>query len=93
MVLRRLLSRLGEGASLSEALTQAKTEAIAAGRPAAAWASLVLLGDGDVRPFPEGRHPTPRTVSLVGALSIGIVLAFAFAVYKAMRRGRATPAA
>jgi CHAT domain-containing protein len=53
--------RLGAGASLSEALRQAKTQAIAANRPAAAWASLVLLGDGDFRPFPGGRPAPPAT--------------------------------
>jgi CHAT domain-containing protein len=84
---------LGGGASLAEALTQSKIEAIEAGRPAAAWASLVVLGNGAVRPFPDGRQPMPRTVPLVGALSLGIVLVFAVAVYRAMRRGRATPAA
>ena len=51
--------RLGAGASLSEALKQAKAQAIAANRPAAAWASLVLLGDGDFRPFPGGRPDPP----------------------------------
>ena len=53
--------RLGAGASLSEALKQAKAQAIAANRPAAAWASLVLLGDGDFRPFPGGRPARQRS--------------------------------
>ena len=51
---------LGDGASLSEALKTAKAAAIAANRPAAAWASLVLLGNGDFRPFPGGRAPAPQ---------------------------------
>ncbi len=63
--------RLGEGASLSEALKQAKAQAIEAKQPVAAWASLVLLGDGDFRPFPGGRPrppakpgPSPSLVAL-----------------------------
>jgi CHAT domain-containing protein len=50
---------LGQGATLSDALKQAKAEAITAGRPAAAWASLILLGDGEFRPYPNGRPAAP----------------------------------
>ena len=57
--LTRSISASERGASLSEALKQAKAQAIAANRPAAAWASLVLLGDGDFRPFPGGRSAPP----------------------------------
>jgi len=42
---------LATGASLSEALKITKDEAYLAGRPAASWAGLVLLGNGDLRPF------------------------------------------
>ena len=65
--------RLGEGASLSEALMQAKAEAIAAGRPAAAWASVVLLGDGDFRPFPQGRPAVTPRLKPAAALVVAIV--------------------
>jgi hypothetical protein len=47
--------RLGSGAPLAGALKAAKVAALEAGRPASTWASLVLLGDGSARPFPEGR--------------------------------------
>ena len=50
---------LGQGATLSDALKRAKADAITARRPAAAWASLVLLGDGEFRPYPNGRPPAP----------------------------------
>ncbi len=50
---------LGQGATLADALKRAKAEAITARRPAAAWASLVLLGDGEFRPYPNGRPPAP----------------------------------
>jgi CHAT domain-containing protein len=57
--------RLGQGASLSEALKAAKTRAIETGRPTAAWASLVLLGDGEFRPFAgtDARRPSTRPTS------------------------------
>ena len=83
---------LGGGASLAEAATQAKIDAINAGRPASAWASLVVLGNGAIRPFPEGRHETSRTVSVVSALSLGTVLLLAVAIYMVTRR-RLFPAA
>jgi hypothetical protein len=65
---------LGEGASLSEALKAAGDEARAAGRPAAAWAGLVLLGNGDLRPFAGGQPPAYRWGRLALMLGIGGVL-------------------
>ena len=79
--------RLGAGASLSEALRQAKTQAVATNRPAAAWASLVLLGDGDFRPFPGGRPAPPAkpwpSVPVVVLLSL---LPLAALVWRFTRR-------
>jgi hypothetical protein len=49
--------RLGEGASLAEALKTTQDEARAAGRPPTAWAGLVLLGNGDLRPFLDAQPP------------------------------------
>jgi CHAT domain-containing protein len=72
--------RLGEGASLSEALKDVKIEAIEAGQPSARWASLVLLGDGDFRPFPGGRRPQPAPPTrspltfVLLALGAGVIL-------------------
>ncbi|HEX5757812.1 MAG TPA: CHAT domain-containing protein, partial [Thermoanaerobaculia bacterium] len=40
--------RLGGGASLAAALRAAQTERLRAGAPAAAWAGLVVLGDGEL---------------------------------------------
>jgi hypothetical protein len=46
---------LGQGASLAEALKATQDKARATGRPASVWAGLVLLGNGDLRPFAGGR--------------------------------------
>lgn len=84
--------RLGEGTSLSEALMQAKAEAIAAGRPAAAWASVVLLGDGDIRPFPQGRPlPTPRPWPKTAIVAV-IVALLLLGAFRAVRRPRTSNA-
>ena len=72
---------LATGASLSEALKITRDEARAAGRPAAAWAGMVLLGNGDLRPFPRTPLPNRQSgayllvvLTTVVALSLGVTL-------------------
>jgi len=84
---------LGGGASLSEALAQSRIEAIHARRPAAVWASLVVLGNGALRPFPEGRRETSRPLWLLAVVVPGIVLLLALAAFSATRGRPAPPAA
>lgn len=82
--------RLGEGASLSDALAHAKLQAIAGGRPAATWASLELLGDGSMRPF----SPVPRVHNQSWSPSAGLafvllsILAWTARAIAARRIGR-----
>jgi CHAT domain-containing protein len=81
---------LGAGASLAEALMQAKVESIAAGRPPDAWAGVTLLGDGSVRPFPRGRSNTSMApVWQPAAIVASMVLASALLLRA--RRSRGTP--
>ncbi|MGH9159659.1 MAG: CHAT domain-containing protein, partial [Vicinamibacteraceae bacterium] len=70
---------LGEGAPLATALRQAKVRAIDAGRPASAWASLVILGDGGFRPVRGRGHETSRPGPFVVALALAGLLLLAFA--------------
>jgi CHAT domain len=51
----RFYRHLGRGASVAAALQGAQVELIDKGAPAASWAGLVVLGDGDVVPLPGGR--------------------------------------
>jgi CHAT domain-containing protein/tetratricopeptide (TPR) repeat protein len=51
----RFYRHLGRGRSVAAALQAAQRELIAEGAPAAAWAGLVVLGDGDLVPLPGGR--------------------------------------
>jgi tetratricopeptide (TPR) repeat protein len=46
---------LGKGRSTASALALAQREAIKRGAPAAAWAGMVVLGDGDLLPMPPQR--------------------------------------
>jgi CHAT domain-containing protein len=51
----RFYRHLGRGVSVAAALQAAQGELIAEGAPAAAWAGLVVLGDGGMVPLPGGR--------------------------------------
>ena len=75
---------LATGASLSEALKITKDEAYLAGRPAASWAGLVLLGNGDLRPF-LGTQPPQRQFGRNLLLATLVVLV-SLAVIRARRR-------
>ena len=77
---------LGGGASLAEALAQAKVEVMNAGRPAAVWASLVLLGDGAFRPFPGGPRETAPTFSIAAPIGLAVVLLLSIAAFAPARR-------
>lgn len=80
-------SKLAGGASLSEALAHAKVEAMSNGRPAATWASLVLLGDGAYRPFPGGRRQPPRPIwPVAAAVALSLAALIAVAGYSRTRR-------
>ncbi len=73
---------LATGAAVGEALTLAQRERIRAGAPAAAWSSLVVLGDASQVPLPEGGAgrrtepaPTERLELSGGLVLAGLVLA------------------
>ncbi len=51
----RFYRHLGKGRSVAAALQAAQRDMIKNGAPAAAWAGLVVLGDGDLVPLPGGR--------------------------------------
>jgi hypothetical protein len=78
---------LGTGAGLSEALSRAKIQAIADGRPPGVWAGLVLLGDGASRPFPPRRRGAGATAAIAAT---GLV-ALALGAVAAARRRRRPP--
>ncbi|HEX3556961.1 MAG TPA: CHAT domain-containing protein [Thermoanaerobaculia bacterium] len=51
----RFYKHLGHGRSVAAAAQAARKDLIAKGAPAAAWAGIVVLGDGDLVPLPGGR--------------------------------------
>ena len=66
---------LRRGVSVSEAMGAAKRSLIRAGAPPAAWANVIVLGDGTVHPRapdPPRRWPLLAAAAL-GAILIGVV--------------------
>ena len=59
LVMERFYRALAAGATVGTALQRARRDAIAAGRPAAAWAGVALLGDGLATPLPLGEPGEP----------------------------------
>jgi CHAT domain-containing protein/tetratricopeptide (TPR) repeat protein len=72
----RFYSHIGRGLSVAAALQAVQRDLIAEGAPAAAWAGLVVLGDGDMVPLPGGR----KGIAVPGWVwAVGVVLLLALA--------------
>ena len=83
---------LAAGASLAEALKSTQREAREAGLPASAWAGLVLLGNGDLRPFLHGQPPGRMVGGSVRTLAVTATCVAVLAVTLLRRRlGRRRP--
>jgi hypothetical protein len=68
---------------------QAKLDAVSEGRPASTWASLVLLGDGNTRPFPEQHHDyLSRTRVRAASIGVMALVLLAIALRRAARARR-----
>jgi CHAT domain-containing protein len=70
-VFRGFYSHLAEGRTVAAALAAARRGALRDGLPAAAWAGLVALGDGEAVPVPGGAERG------VGGWALGLALAAA----------------
>ena len=77
-----LYRHLARGATVQGALAAAQRQAHAQGRPASAWSSLVVLGDGGLRPLlaqDGSRHRWPALawvgLAVVAGLAVAAVLA------------------
>ncbi|HET9158422.1 MAG TPA: CHAT domain-containing protein, partial [Myxococcaceae bacterium] len=81
--------RLAEGSSVSEAMAGARRERIRAGAPPAAWAAMIVLGEGAIRPVPDSvrRDRVQRRMERLIA-SGGVVVAIGAGALIAWRRRR-----
>ncbi|MFL6193983.1 MAG: CHAT domain-containing protein [Thermoanaerobaculia bacterium] len=68
----RFYKHVGKGLSVAASLQAAQRELIAEGAPAAAWAGIVVLGDGGLVPLPGGRREAglPLWVWALGGLGL-----------------------
>jgi CHAT domain-containing protein len=72
---------LAGGARVGAALTAARRDGIRAGLPPAAWAGLVLLGDGDVVPAPGGVAGTSLQGGHIALISALLLMAIVLITY------------
>jgi CHAT domain-containing protein/tetratricopeptide (TPR) repeat protein len=76
LLVDRFGRHLAEGRSVATAMALARRDLVKQKLPPAAWASMVVLGDGDLVPFPDGRarrwswHPLVVAAVVVVALAI-----------------------
>jgi hypothetical protein len=85
----RFYRHLGRGLSVSAALQSAQRELVTAGAPAAAWAGIVVLGDGDRVPLPGGRKGLEIPLWVWG-LGVLVLLAGLGTFYRFFTRRRQT---
>jgi hypothetical protein len=91
-LMRELYGHLAEGESVAAALSAAQRDRLSAGAPVAAWAGLVVLGDGDVAPVPARQTPSPGATGalLRGALLV-LVSVLLLRMLLSRRRARTSP--
>ncbi len=82
-------AHLAGGASISAALAAARRGRIKAGAPAAAWAGLVVLGDGGFVPLPGGVPSAGRTSTFAALVAVLVLLGCGLLIHHA-RRHRST---
>jgi len=78
---------LSQGASVAAALRLAQLELLRKDPrlPVAAWAGMAVLGDGDLVPFPGGRHSwAVWWLAVAGASLLSLVTAFAVRARRAL---------
>ncbi|MCP4201724.1 MAG: CHAT domain-containing protein [bacterium] len=68
-------AHLAEGQTVSQAVASTQRRWISKRRPASAWAGLVVLGNGDLVPMPEGRAGRISGIWVASAAALGLLLA------------------
>lgn len=81
LLMSGMARHLARGKSLGEALALTQRKWYEDGRPAASWAGVVLLGDGDIVPFPNGieeHRPAGNIPLVIGLGLLALVSVFVF---------------
>jgi CHAT domain-containing protein len=80
-----LSRKIAEGASLAEAVSATRMSRMRAGDPAAVWANLVVLGNADLVPVPDGRPGGRELPSWAVPVFLALML-LGFAGFAFLRR-------
>jgi CHAT domain-containing protein/tetratricopeptide (TPR) repeat protein len=83
ILLSSFAGSLGRGRSVAGALSAAQRDAADAGMPAASWAGLVILGDGDLTPLPA----EPGRAGVWVLIGVAVVASFGVLRFAGSRRG------
>jgi CHAT domain-containing protein len=87
MFFDRFYHHVGRGSSLDAALAAAQVDRMAAGAPTAAWAGIVLIGDGSLVPVSDPSS-WPDWRWIVALATATVALAVLAAIYVAWARSR-----
>jgi hypothetical protein len=75
LVVQHLAEQLAQGSTIASALHVAQSRLREQGKPVAAWAGLVALGDGATTPYPRGFERRSRAFGVAVALVAGMLIA------------------
>jgi CHAT domain-containing protein len=86
-LVRDFYRHLAEGRAVADAMAAAQRDRLHAGEPDAAWAGLVVLGDGDLAPVRRVAPPLPLAglILIVLVLLVSILLAGGYRVARRRR--------
>lgn len=90
LLVDRLGRHLSAGQSVATALALARRDLVKRGLPPAAWANMVVLGDGDLVPFPSGQALQTTWRPLIVTAVVFVALAILFAALL-LRKSSGTP--
>lgn len=85
----RFYARLDEGATVTDAVAATRRELATLGHPAAAWAGIVAIGDGDLHLVarPEAASPLDATrLRRIGSAAFAFIAALALLLFARSRR-------
>jgi CHAT domain-containing protein len=86
---RELSRHIAAGESLASAVRASRQARLASGAPAAAWAGVVLLGDGDFVPVPGARGRLGHALWLLPVVAAVLLAAAALRIRRRRSRGAA----
>jgi CHAT domain-containing protein len=82
LLIDRFGKHLARGSSVAAALANAKRDLIRRGAPPAAWAGMVVLGDGDLQPLEPKRSPFRAWILGGTVAAVAVLLVILLVLYR-----------